>query len=365
MSLIGMRIALVGPLPPPAGGMANQTRQLAELLGSAGARVQLVQTNPPYRPACIARVQLLRAGVRLLAYLGRLWAAAGRNDVMHLMANSGWSWHLFAAPALWVARLRGLPVIVNYRGGEAGPFLERSARIVRASMSRSAQLVVPSAFLQQVFAQHGMSANIVPNIVDLQRFRPRPGPARGEPTIMVARNLERIYDNASALRAFALVVQDVPSARLVIAGTGPEGAALKQLATDLKVSARVEFVGRLDRDDMACRLRECRLALNPSRIDNMPNSVLEALASGVPVVSTNVGGVPFIVQDERTALLVDAGDVSAMAQAMLRVLREPALAARLSQAGIAEVQRYAWNGVAPMLERSYRGASGSTRRSRS
>jgi hypothetical protein len=116
MGLAGLHVGLVGPLPPPAGGMANQTRQLAELLRSAQADVSLVQSNAPYRPAWAGRVPVLRALFRLVPYLLRLWRAAGRSDVLHVMANSGWSWHLFAAPAIWVARWRQVPVVVNYRG---------------------------------------------------------------------------------------------------------------------------------------------------------------------------------------------------------------------------------------------------------
>lgn len=358
LTLYGLHVALVGPLAPPAGGMANQTRQLAELLRSEGAQVELVQTNAPYRPAWLARLRGLRAAVRLLPYLNALWRAAGRNDVMHLMANSGWAWHLFAAPAIWVARVRGQPVVVNYRGGEAGDFLRRAGWLVRLSMRRAAALIVPSGFLQEIFARHGMPAAIVPNVVDLQRFRPLEGsvdqePCDGLPLILVARNLEALYDNATALRAFAQVRKACPAARLVIAGTGPEEAALRALATELGIAAQVEFAGRLDRDAMAALLRRCSVSLNPSRADNMPNSVLEALASGVPVVSTAVGGVPYMVVDGRTALLVPAGDALAMAAAMLRVLTDRALASRLREAGLREVQRYTWVQVAPLLGRVY------------
>jgi glycosyltransferase involved in cell wall biosynthesis len=355
MGLQGLRVALVGPLPPPAGGMANQTEQLANLLRADGAAVELVQTNAPYRPTVVAALKGVRALFRLLPYLWRLQRAAGRADVMHLMANSGWSWHLFAAPAIWVARLRSLPVVVNYRGGEAAPFLERSAASVRFSLQRAAALIVPSGFLQQVFAQHGMQAAVVPNIVDLQRFRPATQGA-GSAQIIVARNLEPIYDNATALRAFALLRREQTQARLLIAGTGPEEAALKALAGKLGLGDSVQFAGRLDREAMADALRNSAVALNPSRVDNMPNSVLEALASGVPVVSTRVGGVPFLVEDGRTALLVAPGEAQAMADALLRVLKDAALARRLSEAGLQEVQRYTWARVAPLLAEQYRTA---------
>lgn len=345
MSLAGLRIALVGPLPPPAGGMANQTRQLAELLREEGATVELVQVNAPYRPAWVGRIQGLRAFARLLPYLWSLWRAAGRADLVHVMANSGWSWHLFSAPAVWIGALRGRPVVVNYHGGEAEAFLTRAAGWVRPTMAKAARLVVPSGFLLDVFSRFGMAAQIVPNVVDLQRFQPvgqaRPAGAH----IVVARNLEEIYGIGTALRAFALIFAQRPDARLSVAGSGPLEAELKALAERLGVAAQVRFTGRLDRDQMAALYQAADLTLNPSRVDNMPVSVLEALACGVPVVSTDVGGIPYLVQHEHTAMLVPRDEPEAMAAAALRVLGDAALAARLRQAGFGEIGRYSWQAV--------------------
>ncbi|HNC65914.1 MAG TPA: glycosyltransferase, partial [Thauera aminoaromatica] len=224
MNFSALRVLLVGPLPPPAGGMANQTRQLAELLRGEGASVEVVQVNAPYRPAWVERLKGVRALFRLLPYLLRLWQAAGRANLMHVMANSGWSWHLFAAPAVWIGWLRGVPVVVNYRGGEAAGFLARSAAVVRATLRRASSLVLPSGFLLEVFARHGMAGRIVSNIVDLERFHPATAPrAAGEgPHLVVARNLEALYGNDTALRAFARLCVAWPDARLTIAGSGPE-----------------------------------------------------------------------------------------------------------------------------------------------
>lgn len=349
----GLRVGLVGPVPPPAGGMAMQTQQLSGLLQEGGALVTLVQTNAPYRPTWISRIPVVRACTRLPWYLLSVWRAAGHCDLLHVMANSGWSWHLFAAPAIWIARLRGVPALVNYRGGEAGAFLAQQAPIVRLTMARAAALCVPSGFLEQVFRRHGMVAEVLPNVVDLDCFRPQETGARGA-QLLVARNLEAIYDNATAIRAFAIVLTRRPDASLVIAGTGPELETLQALASELGVRGHVHFAGRKDRRQIADALRASAIAINPSRVDNMPNSVLEALASGVPVVSTAVGGVPFIVRDGETALLVPAGDPAAMAEAIVRVLEDTALADRLARAGMREVQRYAWTQVAPRLAELYR-----------
>jgi glycosyltransferase involved in cell wall biosynthesis len=273
------------------------------------------------------------------------------------MANSGWSWHLFAVPAVWIARLRSVPVVVNYRGGEAAGFLARSGRWVRFTMRHVARLAVPSGFLQQIFDEQRMGSVVVPNIVDLARFRPaEPAERPQAPRLLVARNLEPMYDNASALRAFAAVRAAHPAAQLVVAGSGPQAAELQAMAAELGVAEAVTFTGRVDRDEMARLLRSCTVALNPSLVDNMPNSLLEALASGVPVVSTHVGGVPFMVTDGRTALLVPPKDPPAMAAAVQRLISEPALAADLAAAGLQEVRRYTWERVGPLWAEVYRQA---------
>jgi glycosyltransferase involved in cell wall biosynthesis len=349
------RLTLVGPLPPPSGGMANQTRQLAKLLRADGTDVRIVQTNAPYTPAWIGRVPFVRAVVRLVPYLLRLWSNVRGADVVHVMANSGWAWHLFAAPAIWIARLRGAPVVVNYRGGEAESFFERQFALIRPTLARAAVVVVPSGFLRAVFAKRGVETVEVPNIVDLTAFRPADS-LPGEPHILVTRNLEPIYDIATAIRAFASVLERAPRARMTIAGSGPQRAELEQLATALGVSERVRFTGRLDNSELPGLYRTASVALNPSLADNMPISLLEAMASGVPIVSTNVGGIPHLVEDGKTAVLVVPGDPERMADAQLRVLGDADVARGLRANGLVLAASFSWLRVRPRLLAAYASA---------
>lgn len=337
------RICVVGPLPPPAGGMGNQCAQLLRLLRADGLQVELVQTNPPHRPAWVGRLPLLRAGVRLLPYLVRLWRALGRADVAHVLANSGWAWHLFAAPALLLARLRGVAVVLHYHGGCAEDFLRQAPSHVHALLAGVALRVVPSVYLQRVFARHGLVCEIIPNTVDLQLFRPASAvPPQAGPHLVVSRNLEPVYDNATAIAAFARIRQQLPAARLTLAGSGPELARLQALVQHLGLQDSVHFAGRLSSEDMAALLASAQCLLNPSRVDNMPVSILEAFATGVPVVSTDAGGIPAMLRHGHTGLLVPVGDGAAMAAAALRVLQEPALAYSLRQAGLREADKYQW-----------------------
>jgi glycosyltransferase involved in cell wall biosynthesis len=353
MKAEGLRIGLVGPLPPPSGGMANQTLQLAALLRAEGATVNVIQVNRPYQPFWIACIPGIRALFRLPPYVVCLWEAANRVDLFHIMANSGWSWHLFSAPAIWIARLRGKPVVINYRGGEADAFFARSLFWIRPSLRRTDAIIVPSGFLQAVFKKYGFVSEVVPNIINLSRFCAGANNASSSadvvPCVLVARNLESIYDNATALRAFSIANKAYPELRMIIAGAGPERQSLEKVAAEIGLTNSVTFTGRVDNENMPSLYRKAQVVVNPSLIDNMPNSVLEALASGVPVVSTNVGGVPYMVEHDKTALLVPPQDPQAMATAILALLNDPAKASRIREAGIQSVQQYTWPKVRDVL----------------
>jgi glycosyltransferase involved in cell wall biosynthesis len=263
MNFPDMHIAVVGPLPPPAGGMANQTRQLVELLRGEGAGVEVVQVNA--LPTDLGRTFERRSRDLPVGAICCSCGGGGRADLLHVMANSGWSWHLFAAPAIWIGSLRGKPVVVNYRGGEAEPFLMQSAGPVRASMKRAALLVLPSGFLQDVFGRFGMKGRIVSNIIDLTRFRPADDGRAPAAHIVVARNLEAIYGIETALRAFAKIQAVRPDARLSVAGSGPQLAELQALAVRLGVADQVHFTGRLDREEMASLYRDADVESQPCR----------------------------------------------------------------------------------------------------
>jgi len=308
--------------------------------------------NAPYRPAWIGRFRGVRAVFRLLPYLLTLWRDTRDAELIHVMANSGWAWYLFAAPAVWMGKLRATAVVVNYRGGDAEPFLRHHARWVVPTLRRASIVIVPSGFLARVFANNGVDTRVVPNVVDMQRFAPS---VRGasEPHLIVTRNLEDIYDIPTALRAFVDVRARFPAARLTVAGSGPRQADLALLADQLGVAAQVSFTGRLDNERIASLYRSADVLLNPSRVDNMPNSLLEAMASGVPIVTTDVGGIPYMVRQGETALLVPPGDSSAMAAAASAILTDGALATRLRDGGLDAVKAYTWPRVRRELAAAY------------
>ena len=338
------KLGIVGPLPPPAGGMATQTQQLVDLMRKEGVDVTLVQINKPYRPAWVSKLKGIRALFRLLPYLWQVWRLAGQVNVIHLMANSGWSWQLFSTPVVWIGWLRKTPVIVNYRGGEAQQYFASSFSRVKPTLDKATAVVVPSGYLKQVFAGFGAEVEIIPNIINLDRFKPVDGKHNNSAniTLIITRNLEPIYGIETAIRAVAIARQTLPELRLAIAGSGPQRQELEVLVSTLGLDDCVEFAGRLDASRITEFYNSADAMLNPTTVDNMPNSVLEALASGVPVVTTDVGGIPYIVEHEKTALMVPVADENAMADQILRLFDSGELRQSLVTNGLASVQPYGW-----------------------
>jgi glycosyltransferase involved in cell wall biosynthesis len=151
-----------------------------------------------------------------------------------------------------------------------------------------------------------------------------------------------MYNVALVLRAFARIQREIPDASLVVAGFGSQRAALESLVAE-RALRNVSFAGRVDATQMAALYDAADLFVNGSDIDNMPLSIMDAFAAGTPVVTTDAGGIPRLVTDGVTGLVVPRGDDSALAAGALRLLRDDALALRLADAARAEcVARYSW-----------------------
>jgi glycosyltransferase involved in cell wall biosynthesis len=338
-------VLLVSPLPPRAGGIGIQSAMLLRGLRADGWTVRTVRSNTGERavthwPRVLRRVAL---SLVWLGFLVRVVVALLHSRVVILVTSSWLTFHLKARPVLRLASWLGRPVILLYKGGDAGNFIVAEGHVVLPCIRRAARLVVPSEFLRDMFASHGLAATVVPNLIDAERFvyRPRPvAPLRG----LVTRSLESIYNNAMAIRAWAILRRRHPDAELWIAGEGPEEAALRRLAEELCPGA-VRFLGQQRHEDMGRLYDQCTVLVNPTNIDNMPGSVLEGQTAGLPVVSTNVGGVPLLVQHETTGLLVPPDDPEAMAAAVERLMTEGGLVERGVRHAREAVRKYEWQTV--------------------
>jgi glycosyltransferase involved in cell wall biosynthesis len=330
------------------GGQAVQAdRLLRAWSGDPDVHAWLVPINPappgPLRRAL--DVKYLRTVVTQLTYWPLLFRELRHADVVHVFSASYFSFLLAPLPAVLVARLLGKPVVMNYRSGEAPDHLARSA-LARATLRQVDRNAVPSRFLQDVFARFGIESDIIPNIVDVDRFAFRlRNPPR--PRLLSTRNFEGLYNVGGTLRAFAAVLRDFPEATLTLVGSGSTEPSLRRLASELglRPGENVRFAGRVPPDDIWRYYADADIYLQTPDIDNMPSSVLEAFASGCAVVSTEAGGVPAILTDGVHGLLVKCGDHDAAAAQIVRLLREPELTRSLTTRARESCDRYRWTAV--------------------
>lgn len=349
-----VRVQLVAPVPPPYGGMALQASLLERLLRQDGIDVDLLGHNQPFGAplALVNRLPGLRGAFRLVRFSVRFWKRLGNKDVVHILAASWLHFLLVVYPAIWIARFRGKRIVLNYRAGGADHFFRWMGWFIRPVFRAADVVCTPSKFLAEVIDRRlGVPVSIVSNIVDLSRFRFR---ARRpfQPKMLVTRHLEAMYDVESVLRAFRAVQQEYPEATLTIAGTGSQGARLRALCEEWQLRG-VRFLGYVEHAALAKLYDDCDILLNGSRVDNFPGSLIEASAAGLVVVSTMAGGIPYMYEDGKNAVLVPVGDSQGLADGVLRVLRDQELARRLALAGTQVSQQCEWRSVRRALFEVY------------
>jgi len=208
---------------------------------------------------------------------------------------------------------------------------------------RSDAIVVPSGYLVDVFAKFGLQARSTSNIVDLERFKYRER-AVLEPRFMCSRLLEPLYNVANVIRAFRLIKDEVPQATLTIAADGSQRASLEQLVAELQLDS-VTFRGFVPFDQMPDLYDAHDIHLIGNDIDNMPAAITESCATGIIIVTTAAGGIPYIVEHRRSALIVPCGDVAGLAREALRALRDPELARSLARNARERAQDFTWRRV--------------------
>jgi glycosyltransferase involved in cell wall biosynthesis len=296
-------------------------------------------------------VKYLRTLLTQLSYWPLLIRELRHADVVHVFSASYFSFLLAPLPAVLIAKLLRRPVLLNYRSGEAPDHLRRS-RLARRTLRGADQNVVPSKFLEAVFASHGIDSRVIPNIIDRKRFRFRLR-SRLRPRLVSTRNFEPLYNVACTLRAFAIVQRAYPDATLALVGSGSQEENLKALASELGLR-NVTFAGAVDPQEVWRYYDAADVYIQSPNIDNMPSSVLEAFASGLPVVSTDAGGVPTILTDGVHGLLAPVDDHQRLAGHTLLLLQDDRLARRLAMSAYESTDALVWERVREQWISAYR-----------
>ena len=348
------RVLLVAPAPPPSGGMAIQARQLEKLLNADGTPAVLFPSNFTLTGPLqfLEKVPGLRTLMRAALIWVKLWKPVRQADVVHVLAASWLYFFVVVYPAVLLGRALGKRVVLNYRGGEAGPFFKRYGWAVRPAFRIAGVITAPSEFLAEMIrARFRTPVSIVPNVLDTSIFRYRQRTAI-RAKMLVTRQLEKIYDIESVLKAFRAVQEHHPAASLWIAGTGSQETYLKRLATEWNLK-NLRFLGQVEHRELPAIYDQCDIYLNASLVDNFPAGLLEASASGLVVVSTAPGGIPLLYRNREEALLVAPGDWEGLARSVETILADSSLARVVTRAAAALPAMCAWRKVRESLYQAY------------
>jgi glycosyltransferase involved in cell wall biosynthesis len=334
------RLCFVGPMVGLNGGrVTTQGQILSEMFGSTGQSVIAVSSK-------------LKRHQRLVDVIGTLVRNGRRIDIQIIEAYSGPSF-LVADIASWLGRRFNHRVVLWMHGGALPDFIEKYPRWARRVFGRADAIIAPSRFLERALTKHGFQVQVIPNVIDLPAYTYRHR-AKVTARLFWMRQFHPIWNPMMALRALARLRTSVPDATLVMAGQDKgQEIDVRQTAKELGVADAVRFSGFLD---MQGKIREgdsADIFISTNRIDNAPVAVVEACAMGLPVISTRVGGIPDLLTDGETALLVPDNDDEAMCQAIELLVNRAGLSAQLSANGRQLAERFSWQQVRPQWEQAF------------
>ena len=338
-----LRVLVVAPSLAIVGGQSRQAARLMERLKpEPHLHIGFLPHNPRL-PGILRKLQLIkyvRTIVTTFYYIVLLLLRVPKYDIIHVFSASYYSYLLSVAPALFIARLYRKKSILNYRSGECEDHLA-NWRTAVPTARWATEIVVPSGYLVNVFARYGLQARFIYNIVELDRFVYRERhPLR--PVFLTSRLLEPLYNVACVLRAFAIIQEQYPDARLTIAGDGYLRADLEALARDLNLR-NADFIGFVKFEDMPALYDAADIYFSATNIDNMPSSITECMASGLNVVTTDGGGsIPYIMTNEVTGLIVKRNNHEALAASAIRLLNDNDFALKLVRNAHESSRKFTW-----------------------
>lgn len=332
------RVFLAANFLSAEGGSRSVVEDLCDRLRREGYEVL---TASPYRGG-------LRRGAHIL-----LTAVRRRReyDLAVIDLYSGRAFLIGEALSL-VLRILRRPFVLALRGGALPEFAARHARRVRRCLARAEVVAAPSPYLLEGMRFLHDDLRLLPNPVSLgaYEFRLR---SRPRPRLIWLRSFHEIYNPTLAPKVLAALACDFPDATLTMVGRDKGDGSRQRTereAESLGVAGRITFPGGVLKREVPEWLNRGDIFLNTTDVDNTPVSVIEALAAGLCVVSTNVGGVPYLLEDGRDALLVPPGDAPAMAAAVRRILTDRPLAERLSRNARRKAEQFDWSLIMPQWQ---------------
>ncbi len=288
---------------------------------------------------------------RLVDMLRTTWVKRHCYAVAQIDVYSG-SAFFWVEAVVWLLRRLNKPYILTLRGGNLPIFARRWPWRVRHLFEAAYRVTTPSRYLLEEMSCYYGKLVLLPNPIDLHayNFRLRQEP---QPRLIWLRAFHAIYNPRLAPRVLSLLRKQFPNIQLIMIGPDKGDGSLQttqQVAQELGLLDAITFSGGIAKRDVGNWMNKGDIFINTTNIDNTPVSVLEAMACGLCVVSTNVGGIPYLLEHEQNALLVPTNDPHSMADAVSRILSEPKFAEMLSYNARKEAEQFDWSKILPQWQ---------------
>lgn len=189
--------------------------------------------------------------------------------------------------------------------------------------------------------------HVIPNGIDFEDIlNIQPHKSIEHPSILYVGGLTKIKGIDILLNAVPLIIKKIPNLHIYIAGSGPEGGNLKGLVKELNIEENVKFLGFISEEEKFSYYKSVDVCAFPSKYEPFGIVLLEAMACGKPVVASNVGGIPFVVEDGKTGLLFESGNVEELAEKIIMLLRDEELREKMGEAGRERAKEFTWDKIA-------------------
>jgi glycosyltransferase involved in cell wall biosynthesis len=246
-----------------------------------------------------------------------------------------------------LCRILNIKYITILHGGDLEHRLQDSKRLSHLIFNNANTIVAPSNFLKSVFETYGYKdALYIPNSIELDRYEFTDRPIDTIKLLWV-RSFSSLYNPEQAVLVLDTLLKMNYSATLTMIGPEVDGALAKTKELARKKNLEVNFTGKLSKAEWRDLSKSSNVFINTTNVDNTPVSVIEAMALGLPVVSTNVGGIPFLISEGVDGLLVEPRDVDAMVNAIIRFKSDDNLRANVVTNARTKVEDFGWNAVKP------------------
>ncbi len=328
-------VLLIGNFLSAHVGNFSVCEDLAKKLRSAGLKVTTASDRKARAP-------------RLMDIVSTVWRKRHEYRVANVDVYSGLAFGL-AEAACYALRAARKPYVLTLRGGNLPNYSRKWPGRVKRLFRGASVVTTPSDYLMEHMQDFRDDIQLLPNPLHLDRYQYR---CRNQvkPNLIWVRSFHNVYHPENAPRVIAELAGDFPDIQLTMVGPDKKDGsfeATQDVARQLGVLDRIEFTGGVTKQAVPEHLDRADVMINTTNVDNTPVTLLEAMACGLCVVSTDVGGVPYLATHGENALLVPPRDHRAMAASVRQLLGDRELSAKLSVGARQFASQFDWDAILP------------------